>query len=403
MIEPKVLKGFRDFPPQEAIARQYVIEVIRQTFESYGFDPIETPAIEYLETFAGNIGEDEKLFYKFKDYGDRDVALRYDQTVPTCRFVAQHQHELPMPWKRYQIQTVWRADKPQKGRYREFLQCDIDIFGLQDAIADAETIALTIESYRNLGFEKFKVRMSDRALYSGIDYPVIVAIDKLHKIGTVGVHDEIVSKGYSEAEATAIMDRIFSLKPNQTILQIFDYLKSSGFSDDYYMFDNTMARSFSYSTGPIWEVEIEGFEGGSVGGGERYDQLVGRFSKNDIPGTGIAFGFDRTLEAMQQFDLLPQKSTITDLLVTIFDQKYLADSIKLAQQLRKQGLNVDLYTDPAAKLGKQFKYADHKQIPFAAVYGPDEIKAGKVSLKDMRSGEQMMVDISDIKSVITTI
>ncbi|HNT30315.1 MAG TPA: histidine--tRNA ligase, partial [bacterium] len=346
MIEPRILKGFRDFHPEQAIARQYVISKIRNTFESFGFDPIETPAIEYLETFQGNIGEDEKLFYKFEDYGGREVALRYDQTVPTCRFVAQYQGTLTMPWKRYQIQNVWRADKPQKGRYREFTQCDLDIFGLETAAADAEAIATCLAFYDSMGFKDYTVKISDRALYAGIDYPVIAAIDKLDKIGVQGVVEEIVSKGYAKKEAERIINKIFNLKPNDTIKQIFSYLHAMGFPKETYVFDNTMARSFSYSTGPIWEVNIAKYTVGSVLGGERYDKLVGRFSKKDIPGTGYGLGFDRTVEAAVQFGLVPAVKTVAQVLMTIFEPSMLADSLALAQQLRKAGLNVDTYTDP---------------------------------------------------------
>ncbi len=402
MVEPRILKGFRDFLPADAIARQYAKDIIRKTFESYGFDPIETPAIEYLETFQGNIGEDEKLFFRFEDHGGRKVALRYDQTVPTCRFVAQYQGQLTMPYKRYQIQTVWRADKPQKGRYREFLQCDGDIFGLEQSVADAETMALTVSLYQNLGFKKFVVKMSDRALYAGIEYPVIAAIDKLAKLGVDGVIAEIVSKGYSQEKAKEMVDRVFALEPNQTILDILAYLKSAGFSEEHFKFDNTLARSFSYSTGPIWEVEVEGFTSGSVLGGERYDKLVGRFSKNDLPGTGFAMGFDRTVEAMQQFGLIPEKRTVADALMTIFSPEMLTDSLALATQLRAAGINVDTYTDHQAKLKKQVGYADKKGIPFAVILGPDEKDHGTVVLKNLTSGEQRTVSRNDAADQIRT-
>ena len=183
-ITPQILKGFRDFLPIDAMKRQYVVNIIRKTFELYGFEPLETPAIEYLEVFTGNIGEDEKLFYKFEDTGGRKVALRYDQTVPTCRLIAQYPDKITMPFKRYQIQTVWRAEKPQKGRYREFLQCDADIFGVDDRASDGETIALTIDIFKNLGFKKPIAVINDRALYKDMPYKAIVAIDKLEKIGS---------------------------------------------------------------------------------------------------------------------------------------------------------------------------------------------------------------------------
>ncbi len=400
MIEPRILKGFRDFLPPQAIARRYALGIIARTFESFGFDPIETPAIEYLDVFTGNIGEDEKLFYKFQDNGGRDIALRYDQTVPTCRFVAQHLNDLPMPFKRYQLQTVWRADKPQSSRYREFLQCDIDIFGVTNVTADAETIAATIAVYQNLGFKQFKVCISDRALYVGMEYPVIAAIDKLAKIGRDGVEAEIVRKGYTSEQAKGFLDQIFNLQPNDAIKTIFAYLKSCGFSAEFYQFDPTLARSFSYSTGPIWEVRVDGFEGGSVGGGERYDKLVSRYTKNDIPGTGIAIGFDRTLDALTALDLLPAKATLTNVLVTFFGPELMDASLTLAKALRAASLNVDTYPDPTAKLKKQLSYANAKQIPFVVILGPDEAKESKVTLKNMTTGEQCVVPQNEIATLI---
>ena len=256
MIKPQTLKGFRDFLPEDAMKRQYAIDIIRKTFELYGFEPIETPAIEYLEVFTGNIGEDEKLFYKFTDTGKRLVALRYDQTVPTCRLVAQYPDKIIMPFKRYQIQTVWRAEKPQKGRYREFLQCDADIFGVDDRTADAETIALTIDIYKNLGFKKPIAVINDRDLYQGIPYKAIVAIDKLDKIGQEGVIKELITKGYPKKEAEELLDSIRNKKPNEHLKQVFSFLDNYGMKENY-LYKPTLARSFSYSEGTIWEIIVE--------------------------------------------------------------------------------------------------------------------------------------------------
>jgi len=201
-IIPRTLKGFRDFLPSEIFKREFLKKNITEVFELYGFEPIETPALEYLETFAGNIGEEEKLFYNFTDQGGREVALRYDQTVPTCRLVAQHTDKIQLPFKRYQIQTVWRAEKPQKGRYREFLQCDADIFGVAEAEADAEVMALSLNIYQKLGFKEYILKVNDRSLFADIPYKVIVAIDKLAKIGRDGVIEEIIKKGYTRNKNT---------------------------------------------------------------------------------------------------------------------------------------------------------------------------------------------------------
>jgi histidyl-tRNA synthetase len=395
-IKPQTLKGFRDFLPEDALKRQYLIEKVRQVFELYGYDPIETPALEYLETFAGQIGEEEKLFYKFQDQGDRWVALRYDQTVPTCRLVAQYPGKINLPFKRYQVQLVWRADKPQKGRYREFLHCDADIFGIDSPEADAEVIALSMDIYKYLGFREIKTLINDRALFKGIPYPAIASIDKFKKIGKKGVIDEIVQKGYPVREAENFLKKVTELKPNQTLKVIFSYLKAAGFPDSWYQFKPILARSFSYSTGPIWEVEIPGFEAGSVLGGERFDKLVGSFSPKDVPGTGFALGFDRTLEAMEQFDLIPGKKTVAKVLVTIFSPQYLENSITLASGLRAAQINTDIYPNSKTKLDKQLKHADRKGIPYVVILGPKEIKNNQITLRDMKTGNQQKLSASEL-------
>lgn len=388
LIKPQTLKGFRDFLPEDALKRQYLRDKIREVFELYGYDPIETPALEYLETFEGQIGEEEKLFYKFQDQGGRWVALRYDQTVPTCRLVAQYPDKIRMPFKRYQIQLAWRAEKPQKGRYREFLQCDADIFGVPGPQADAEVIALSMDIYKSLGFKEIKTLINDRALFEEIPYLAIVAIDKLKKIGKEGVVKEMVKKGFSQKDAQKYLEKVAGFRPTSAIKAIFTYLQAAGFPDSWYQFEPTLARSFSYSTGPVWEIEIPGFEAGSVLGGERFDKLVGTFSKQGAPGTGFGLGFDRTLGALEQFDLIPTKKTNAQLLVTIFSPDFLEESIKTAIKLRAAGIRADLYPDSRAKLDKQLKYADQKGIPFVIIIGPEEVKTRKLALKNLEKGIQ---------------
>ncbi len=402
LIKPQTLKGFRDFLPEEALKREYLRNKIKEVFELYGFLPIETPAIEYLETFAGNIGEDEKLFFKFEDLGGRKVALRYDQTVPTARFIAQYKNQLSLPLKRYQIQTVWRAEKPQKGRYREFLQCDADIFGIWGYEADAEMIALSLDIYRKLGFKEYLVKFNDRALLKNIPYPVIVAIDKLSKIGRDGVIREIVKKGYNEVEANKILNNVLNIKPNETVQKIGQFLEKVGFSAKNYQFDPTLARSFNYSTGPIWEVIIPGFAGGSVLGGERFDKLVGRFQSEDVPGTGFGLGFDRTLEAMEQFGLIPQLKTTTKVLVTVFSPELLKNSLKIASILRENNINTDIFLGENAKLDKQLKYADKRGIPYVIIIGPEEAEKDTVKVKNMKSGEQQEINQDDLINYLKT-
>lgn len=401
-ITPQTLKGFRDFLPIEAMKRQYAINIIRNTFELYGFEPLETPAIEYLEVFTGNIGEDEKLFYKFEDSGGRKVALRYDQTVPTCRLIAQYPDKITMPFKRYQIQTVWRAEKPQKGRYREFLQCDADIFGVNDRASDGELVALTIEIFKNLGFKKPIAIINDRALYKDIPYKAIVAIDKLEKIGKDGVVAELIRKGYTEIDANKILKQVSNSKPNEDLKTIFKFLDDYGMKENY-QFKPTLARSFSYSNGTIWEIVVDGFETGSLAGCERFDSLVSRFSNQNVPAVGFAVGFDRTILAMDELGLFPDMNTTSTILVTVFEKKLLKESQKITQLLRKNKINTDLYSDPNMKLEKQLKYANKKGIPFVIIIGPEEVESGKVVLKDMKTGVQQTLKIEEVMKRLSNV
>lgn len=402
MINAKLqtLKGFRDFLPEEARKRQWLKTEMIKVFERWGYEPLETPTLEPLEIFTGQIGEGEKLFYKFKDQGDRDVVLRYDQTVPACRVVAAYANQLIFPFKRYQIQSNFRAEKPQKGRYREFTQCDADIFGVKSPTADAETIALSLDIYRQLGFKKVKVLFNNRDLLKNLPYEAILSIDKLKKIGVEGVLREMQKKKISSNQAKEYVKFVQELKPDKTIKIILDYLEKSGFDRDWYEFDPSIVRSFSYSNGPIWEVEIEGYEAGSVLGGERFDSIIKNISGLDIPGTGFGLGFDRTLEACGQFGLIPKSKSITKVLVTVFSPELLNESLKLATVLRNTVANVELYPDPKVRLDKQIKYADQKGIPYVVIIGPDEIKNKTVTVKIMRTHEQKVVKASVITDLI---
>src|SRR5574340_847542 len=266
-IEPRTLPGFRDFLPKEAKARQWLKRKLIEICELWGYDPLETPTLEYLELFSGQIGEEEKLIFAFQDAGGRNVAMRYDQTVPAVRVVSQNLTTLPKPFKRFHIQTPFRAEKPQKGRYREFVQCDADIFGDPSPFADAETIALSLDIYQRLGFKEAKVLINDRTLLKDLPYEAIVAIDKIKKIGEEGVLTEMTRKGIPPKKAKEYLNTVKALAPSDTLKIIFDYLKKAGFKSDSYVFDPTIARSFAYSQGPIWEVVIPGYTSGSVLGG----------------------------------------------------------------------------------------------------------------------------------------
>lgn len=356
---------------------------------------METPTLEPLEIFTGAIGEDEKLFFKFKDPGDRDVALRYDQTVPTCRVIAQYQHSLTFPFKRYQIQPAFRAEKPQKGRYREFTQVDADIFGVKTPNADAETIALSLDIYRQLGFKRALVRINSRALFKNMPYEAIVSIDKIKKIGDEGVLKAMESKGIELSKAKEYLSYVKSLQPNEEITFILTYLNNYGFPDDWYMFDPAIARSFSYSMGPIWEVEIPDAGDQSVLGGERYDGLVEKLAGKDLGGTGFGLGFDRTLEAAQTLGLVPNIATNGLVLVTVFSPDSQKQSISITSQLRQQGMSVDLYPAPD-KLDRQLKYADRKGIPYVIILGPEEASRAVVKLKDMKAKTQEEMTVEEV-------
>lgn len=398
---PQNLKGFRDFLPGQARKRQWLKAQMVKVFEKWGYEPLESPTLEPLELFEGQIGEDEKLFFQFKDPGGRNVVLRYDQTVPTCRVVGQYANILIFPFRRYQIQSNFRAEKPQKGRFREFVQADIDIFGVESPLADAECIAVSLDLYKTLGFINPLALINSRDLLKDIPYPAIAALDKLGKIDKGKVISEMLQKGISEDKAAAYFNYVENLKPDQTLEIIFDYLKKSDFPKDWYKFEPTLARSFSYSQGPIWEIKIPEYEGGSVGGGERYDKMVENITGKKIAGTGIAFGFDRTLEACEQFGLIPPLPASSQVLVTVFSPEMLTESIKIAKDLRSNNINTEIYSDSSIKLDKQLKYADKKGIPYVVILGPKEQNSNTVVLKNMREKTQEAVKQFDLVNLLS--
>lgn len=396
----QTLKGFRDFLPQDAQKRVWVKNKMIQVAERWGYEPIETPTLEPYSLFKGEIGEDEKLFYKFEDNGGREVMLRYDQTVPTCRYVATNQNSLIFPFKRYQCQSVFRAENPQRGRYREFTQFDLDIFGVAGASADAEVIAENLDTYLTLGFKRPVIIFNNRDLMKDIPYEAIVAIDKLKKIGESGVIDDMVKKGIDKSQANDYLKFVMNMKPDETVKTIISYLEKSGFGSQFYRFEPTLARSFSYSQGPIWEIVIEDYTVGSVGGGERYDGMMKRLTGLDIPATGIAFGFDRTVEAADQLGLIPVEVTKTKALITVFTPDLLENSLSIARNLRENNINTELYPNDQAKLEKQLKYADKKGIPYVVIIGPEEAKENKVVLKNLRTKEQIKTTLENLISLV---
>lgn len=413
----QTLKGFRDFLPKEAKKRQYVINTLKSVFESYGFEPLETPALEYEEILLGKYGEEgDKLMYRFEDNGKRRVALRYDQTVPLARVAAQYSNQLPMPFKRYQMQPVWRAENTQKGRFREFLQCDADIVGASSTLSDAEIVMVAIKALEALGFVTFKLLINDRenlqfsvggiTLSQDRNINAVRAIDKLKKIGRATVLQELEQNGFSKTEAQDIMQIVEKTKPTPRLQEVFASLATTGVSKKFYEFSPTLARGLDYYTGIIIEAEIDGYEAGSVLGGGRYDKLIGMFSRSassgqaDIPAVGFAFGFDRLMDAMQQFNLFPKELSGTSVLVTIFSKDLQQESLEIASQLRADGISTELYLDPTAKMEKQLKYANQKQIRYVIIVGPEEAAKNVVTIKNMMTREQQQLPLESVKEIV---
>lgn len=389
----QTLKGFRDFLPAEARKRQYVISTLKDVFSSYGFEPLETPSLEYEEILTGKYGEEgDKLMYRFKDNGERNVAMRYDQTVPLSRVVAQYQNEIPFPFKRYQIQPVWRAENTQKGRFREFLQCDIDTVGTASVFADAEILAIINDSFEALGFKDFSILVNDRSSFSDLPQKAIIAIDKLKKIGTDAVKKELEALGVKGEK----LDELTNAKIPENLEKIIAASEEFGVDKTRIQFEPTLARGLDYYTGIIIEVEIKGYSVGSVGGGGRYDNLVGMFAGRQIPAVGFAFGFDRIIEAMSEQKLFPETLMGTQVLVTIFSPALLDNAIEACYKLRASGITTELYLDPNAKMEKQLKYADQKGILYAVIIGEEEAKNNKATLKNLKTRSQNTASLSDI-------
>ncbi len=315
----QTLKGFRDFLPKELKKRRYALEIIKKTFEKFGFEPLETPALEYQELLLGKYGEEsDKLVYKFNDLGGRGVALRYDQTVPTARVLAVNNQNLPMPFRRYQIQPVWRADNPQSGRFREFLQCDADIYGASSYIADAEMITLSYNLFKDLGFKDFKIYINDRnILYELMNYAsiptnlhlaVISTIDKLDRINKDELKEELRSLGLSQESVEHLFHHLDEAQVTEALNKVINLSQALGVEKEKLLFQARLARGLDYYTSTIFEIKIEEYKAGSVLGGGRYDNLIGKLSGVEIPAVGFALGFDRTIEAMEQFKLFPEEN-----------------------------------------------------------------------------------------------
>lgn len=447
MQKPSIPKGTRDFTPQEMANRNYIFNTIKDVFRLYGFQQIETPAMENLSTLMGKYGEEgDKLLFKILNSGDflnglndeellqrnsvklinkiSEKGLRYDLTVPFARFVVQNRDKITFPFKRYQIQPVWRADRPQKGRYREFYQCDVDVVGSDSLLNELELIQIVDEVYRRLKINVV-IKINNRKILSGIAEiigeadkitDITVAIDKLDKIGLEKVNEEIASKGISQ-EAIDKLQPILKLTGSNTekleqlkavlstseiglkgiteLETIFSLCKAVNIETKIEL-DLTLARGLNYYTGAIFEVKALDVQIGSITGGGRYDNLTGVFGMEGVSGVGISFGADRIYDVLNQLNLYPETSTeLTKILFVSFGEKELMYSLPWLSALRKNGINAEVYPEPA-KMKKQMSYADNKGIPFVAIVGENEMNEQKVMLKNMKSGVQKLVDIDEL-------
>jgi histidyl-tRNA synthetase len=405
-IKPQTLKGFRDFLPADMAVRNYVKNLFIETFELFGFEPLETPTLEYTSTLLGKSGnEADKLAYSFQDQGDRRIGLRYDLTVPTAKVLAIYSQKLPLPFKRYQIQPIWRAEKPQKGRYREVLQCDIDTFGTDSPVADAEIIAVIYTILNKLNFKKYSIRLNSRTVLknilnqSGINEnqnSALQSLDKFQKIGEDGVKKELEEKGFPEVQITSLLDYIKQAQPDEKLQAVFTAIDAFGIPKTAYTFDPTIVRGLDYYTGTIFETYVEEPKIGSITGGGRYDNLIQTLGGPDIPAVGTTLGLDRIVDCIIELNLLPElaKSKVK-IMVANFGKDTQSQSLKLTSFLRQNNI-ASIYYPDADKLSKQFKYASDKGIPFVAVIGPDEIANKKVTLKNMATGEQKVVSQGEI-------
>jgi histidyl-tRNA synthetase len=403
---PQTLKGFRDFLPDVMVIRNYVKNILVEVFENFGFEPLETPTLEYSSTLMGKYGEEaDKLVYSFTDNGGRQIGLRYDLTVPTAKVLAIYNQQIPLPFKRYQIQPVWRADNTQKGRYREVIQCDIDTFGSSSPITDAEIIAVIDSVLQKLNFQKFSIRINSRSvLYQILDSAgitdnqksVLQTLDKYSKVGQGGVTKELKEKGLSAPTIITLLDCIRKAQPDSYLSQVFDLIKGFGVSESSFIFDPTIFRGLDYYTGPIFETYVEKPKIGSITGGGRYDNLISLLGGPNIPAVGTTIGLDRIVDCIMELNLLPNlPKTKTKVLVANFGPDTLDESIRLVSFLRNKSIPSSIYPD-AEKLGKQFKYASDKDIPFVAVIGPDEVEKNLVTLKNMSTGDQKTISQKDL-------
>lgn len=447
MQKPSNARGTRDFGPKDMAKRNYVFDIIKKHFVEFGFQAIETPSIENLSTLTGKYGEEgDQLLFKILNSGDylKDISsedltagsrktlaklsekgLRYDLTVPFARFVSMNRNELAFPFRRYQIQPVWRADRPQKGRYREFYQCDADIIGSDSLVNEAELIALFQSVFSSLSLKANLLINSRKVLMGMVDslglqnqfVDFAVALDKLDKVGWDAVVNELTEKGFSSQQCVAIKSMVSFQGTNQEkIAYLSTYFKDSvvgqqgleeinsvlnlsetnGFSNDNLIFEITLARGLSYYTGLIYEGKAKDVAFGSIVGGGRYDDLTSSFGLPNMSGVGISFGIERILDVMETLDLFPiLNASASQILFTYFSVEGQKQAFTYCNILRKKGIKAEVYPD-VTKIKKSFEFADKKEIPFVAVLGDDELLNNQISLKDMKNGDQQLISISQL-------
>lgn len=453
MQKPSLPKGTRDFGPVQMARRTYILDTIKETFQLFGYQQIETPAMENLSTLTGKYGDEgDQLLFKILNSGDflKDVSsedlekgsgatlskisekgLRYDLTVPFARYVVMNRNELTFPFKRYQIQPVWRADRPQKGRYREFYQCDADVVGTDSLVCEAEIVLMIRRVFERLGLKDYSIKINNRKILTGIaeaigeagkEGPLCVAIDKLDKIGWEKVQEELIQRGFSQDSTVKLQplvelgNDIFQkletlksfLKDSEVgqkgiaeLEEVFEILSKMGENLDFVDFDVMLARGLSYYTGAIFEVKVRGVSIGSVSGGGRYDNLTGVFGLPGVSGVGFSFGVDRIYDVLDELKLFPAESKSgTQLLLVYFDASGKDYALSLLASLRKAGIKTEIYPDEA-KIKKQLEFATKKEIPFVGICGDQEIKDQVLALKNLSTGEQEQLNLSEVLKRLT--
>lgn len=436
MAKPEAgpMSGFRDMLAEQMIPRQQMMDTIKGVYESYGFVPLETPAIERLATLTGKYGnEGDNLMYKFQDHGARDVALRYDLTVPLARVVAQHRSELPMPYKRYQVGPVWRADSPQAGRYREFYQFDADTVGTSSPLADAEIVAMMSDSMTALGADT-TIRVNNRRLLDALVEKsrvtgetnvreFIATIDKLGKIGLenvlLGIQDiggeqarnlvadylgvEGTNQERIHALAEVLGDSEAAREGITNLESVFSILEGAGYPEDAALFDQSIARGLNYYTGIIYETYLKDLPNlGSVCSGGRYDGLVKALGGPDLPAVGTSIGVDRLFEGLRQLGKLETPKTNTEVMIANYSEDMSGEYMRIARALRTQGIPAEVFYDPKVKTGRQIQFADTQGVPFVVFLKPEDKEKGTVRIKNIKTGEQQEVNVDELAGIVKT-